>query len=211
MSNLSSINFSMIYKSRQVLSNLLKQRGYNVGDYENHSINDVHLLEKTGNLDMVVSKSNGKKLYVKFFTDKSLRDTHIYTLMDELFEIRKVISKTDDIIIVNKTPPNDTIRKTLNTLYFNDDIFVSVICIKNLQFNILDHSLVPKHEILEKEEDIKKLYKRFNVNSNNEFPQISRFDPVALAVGLKPNDICKITRKSTASIESEYYRICVPN
>ena len=131
--------------------------------------------------------------------------------MDELMEIRKVISKTDDIIIVNKTPPNDTIRKTLNTIYFNDNIFVSVICIKNLLFNILEHSLVPKHEIVEKEEDIKELYKRFNVTTNKEFPQISRYDPVALAIGLKPNDICKITRKSTASIESEYYRICVPN
>lgn len=211
MNNFSSINFSMIYKSRQVLCALLKERGYDVSNYENHSINDVHLLDKTGNLDMMVSKSNGKKLYVKFFTDKSLRDTHIYTLIDELMEIRKVISKTDDIIIVNKTPPNDTIRKTLNTIFFNDNMFVSVICIKNLQFNILQHSLVPKHEIVEKEEDIKTLFKRFNVSSNNEFPQISRYDPVALAVGLKPNDICKITRKSTASIESEYYRICVPN
>ena len=201
----------MIYKSRQVLCTLLKERGYEVGDYENHSINDVHLMDKTGNLDMMVSKPSGKKLYVKFFTDKSLRDTHVYTLMDELMEIRKVISKTDDIIIVNKTPPNDTIRKTLNVIYFNDNIFVSVICIKNLLFNILEHSLVPKHEIVEKEEDIKELYKRFNVTTNKEFPQISRYDPVALAIGLKPNDICKITRKSTASIESEYYRICVPN
>lgn len=211
MSNFSSINFSMVYKSRQIMCSVLKERGYDVSEYENHSINDVHLLDKTGQLDMVVSRDNGKKVYVKYLVDKSLRDNHVYDVIHHTIEEDKIIQKTDDIIIINKSQPNDTIKKTLNNIFFNQGIFVSVICIKNLQFNLLHHSLVPKHEIVESQEDLQALFKRFNITTNKEFPQISRYDPVALYIGLKPNDVCKITRKSKSSIESEYYRICVPN
>ena len=39
-------------------------------------------------------------------------------------------------------------------------------------------------------------------------PQISRYDPVAQAIGLRPGQICKITRPSKTAITSNYYRIC---
>lgn len=211
MANFSSINFSMVYKSRQIICAVLKERGYDVSEYENHSINDVHLLDKTGQLDMIVSRDNGKKVFVKYLVDKSLRDNHVQEVIQNTIEEDKVIQKTDDIIIINKSPPNDTIKKTLNNIFFNDGIFITVICIKNLQFNLLEHSSVPKHEIVESKEELETLFKRFNIKRSTEFPQISRYDPVAVYIGLKPNDICKITRKSKSSIESEYYRICVPN
>lgn len=211
MANFSSINFSMVYKSRQIICAVLKERGYNVSEYENHSINDVHLLDKTDQLDMIVSRENGKKVYIKYLVDKSLRDNHVKEVIQTVIEEDKVIQNTDDIIIINKSPPNDTIKKTLNKLFFNRGIFVTIICIKNLQFNLLEHSSVPKHEIVESNEELDALFKRFNIKRNSEFPQISRYDPVAIYIGLKPNDVCKITRKSKSSINSEYYRVCVPN
>ena len=42
-----------------------------------------------------------------------------------------------------------------------------------------------------------------------ELPEISRFDPVSLAIGLKPGDICKILRESKTAINGVYYRYCV--
>ena len=67
--------------------------------------------------------------------------------------------------------------------------------------------MVPDHEVLldKKKEEIKQ---KFNILYDNQFPEISRFDPVAEAIGLRPNQLCKIIRNSPTSIKSEYYRLC---
>ena len=67
--------------------------------------------------------------------------------------------------------------------------------------------MVPEHIVLtekEKEEVMKKYY----VTDIKKFPNISRFDPVALAIGVRPNEMVKIKRSSPTAIESLYYRIC---
>lgn len=33
--------------------------------------------------------------------------------------------------------------------------------------------------------------------------------PVALAIGMRPGDVCKIDRPSKSAIHSTYYRVCV--
>ena len=40
-------------------------------------------------------------------------------------------------------------------------------------------------------------------------PEISRYDPVALALLMKPGEICKIQRQSRTAILSDFYRICI--
>ena len=70
--------------------------------------------------------------------------------------------------------------------------------------------MVPKHTKLTSEEAIK-FRKDENINNDSQIPEISRFDPVALAIGLKPGDICKILRPSRISITSDYYRFCINN
>ena len=61
--------------------------------------------------------------------------------------------------------------------------------------------------------DIKKIIpdimKKYNIDNLIQFPEISRFDPVASVIGIKPNEICEIIRPSKTSIYSEYYRVCV--
>jgi DNA-directed RNA polymerase subunit H (RpoH/RPB5) len=42
-----------------------------------------------------------------------------------------------------------------------------------------------------------------------ELPRISRFDPVAQAICIKPGEVCEIMRASRNSIVSQYYRVCV--
>jgi DNA-directed RNA polymerase subunit H (RpoH/RPB5) len=50
---------------------------------------------------------------------------------------------------------------------------------------------------------------RYNITDLNQIPDISRFDPVARAIGLRPGDVCHIIRPSKTSIKTNYYRICV--
>ena len=51
--------------------------------------------------------------------------------------------------------------------------------------------------------------KKYNITDKVQFPDISRFDPVARAIGLRPGQLCHIIRPSKTSIKANYYRICI--
>ena len=68
--------------------------------------------------------------------------------------------------------------------------------------------MVPKHSVYPDEKKAE-LYKKYNITKDSEIPQISRFDPVAQAIGLRPGQICEIIRSSPTSITSVFYRFCV--
>ena len=74
-------------------------------------------------------------------------------------------------------------------------------------FDIFEHALVPFHEILtEKEKNA--LLAQFKVKPY-QMPQIKSGDPAVKAIGAKPGDILKITRKSTTAGEHVTYRYVV--
>lgn len=57
-------------------------------------------------------------------------------------------------------------------------------------FNIFDHSLVPKHEIMTQEEK-QKLLDEYRVKPY-QLPRIKASDPAAKAIGARPGDIVRI-------------------
>jgi len=73
---------------------------------------------------------------------------------------------------------------------------------------ILEHELVPKHEVLSPEEALKVL-KKLGITPD-KLPWIRASDPVARAIRAKPGDIVKITRKSPTAGETVVYRYVVP-
>ena len=81
--------------------------------------------------------------------------------------------------------------------------------IKRLQFNILDHELVPKHRVMSEKEALE-IKKKYNIQDDSQLPDISRFSPVSLAIGLRPGDLCEIMRPSKTAIMAPFYRICSP-
>jgi DNA-directed RNA polymerase subunit H (RpoH/RPB5) len=198
---------NQIYKSRNVILDILNKRGFDVNDYKGSSISEIHSMYKNEQLDMLVNKID-KKVYVKYYLAKnSIRDSIIYEYIDDLFNIDNILTKKDDLIIITKTQPNDTIIKLLKDIYNEENIFITIICIKNLQFNILNHSLVPPHKVLNDDEK-KKVFIKYNIQSDNQVPTISRFDPVSLVIGLRPTELCEIIRPSKTSITSKFYRLC---
>jgi DNA-directed RNA polymerase subunit H (RpoH/RPB5) len=67
---------------------------------------------------------------------------------------------------------------------------------------------VPSHRILTIPETIK-IRSRYNIMNDGQFPDISRFDPVAQAIGIRPSEVCEIIRPSKTAISAPYYRICI--
>lgn len=75
------------------------------------------------------------------------------------------------------------------------------------EFSILDHFLVPRHEILSPEE-AKNVLETYRVKPH-QLPYILSSDPVVKVLGAKPGDIIKITRKSDVAGVSYYYRYVI--
>ena len=158
-------------------------------------------------LDLLLENKNNTKIFVKYYLGKSLRPNNIQEIVEDLFNLEEILSKDDELLIIVKDDINDSIKSMLVHIWNSQKIFVSIISLKRLQYNILNHSLVPQHIIMTEEEklDVKKKY---NVIDDSKFPEISRFDPVSTLIGLRPDNLCKIIRPSKTSITSEFYRLC---
>jgi len=198
-----------IYNSRKTIIDLLELQKYDVTQYKDFGINDVNTLIQAKQMDMLMRKTTmDKSVYVKYHLAKSLRPVNLYEYIEDLFTLEEVLQKKDDLIVIMKDEPNDTIRKTLTDIWEKDGIYLTVINIKRLQYNIMNHQLVPPHTVLTSEET-DEFKKKYNILDNSQIPDISRFSPVSQVIGIRPNEICKIMRPSKTAIKSEYYRVCL--
>ena len=77
----------------------------------------------------------------------------------------------------------------------------------NTKFTVSTHQLVPKHEVLTKEET-KEVLEIF-ATEKDKLPKILDSDPVCKEIGAKRGDVVRILRKSDTSGESVYYRVVV--
>jgi len=161
-------------------------------------------------LDMLIKHSDSeRKVYIKYYlTAKQIRPQNLDDIIEDLFVIENVLTKDDTLIIITEDEPNDTIVTKMKYLYDHDGIFVVIHNIRRLQYNILNHKLVPSCTIL-KDEDIVKLKNEYNISNLMQLPEISRFDPQALALCVRPGNVCEFRRSSATAMFYNYYRICV--
>ena len=204
----SSQTTSSLFKSRTVLLKLLEEQGFNTKDYEEFSVNEVHIMSNNKQLDMLMSKSEKPdKIYVKYHLAKTLRRENINDYIDDLYNLEQVLNKGDTLMILIKQDPHDPLLNILNQIWEQEGIFIIIYNLERLQFNILEHSYVPKHIIMN-DDEINTFKKTYNITDNKQLPEISRYDPVALSIGMRPGQICKIIRPSKTAITTYYYRIC---
>jgi DNA-directed RNA polymerase subunit H (RpoH/RPB5) len=211
MSNISLNN--KIYKSRGVILDQLERRGYDISEYENFSLNEIHVLNQNNQLDMYLSTdeddpSKKKRCYVKYQLSGKLTKSLIADYTEDLYNIENMLDEKDQLIIILKDKVNTTVRNIISNIYLKEKHFISVYNMNRFLFNILDHAMIPMHVPLSLEEKVK-LENEYNIMSQNQWPEISRFDPVAIAIGLRPEQLCKIYRKSPNASISLYYRLCL--
>ena len=232
MSSNASKTIARVYNARKNLLELMMAQGYDVEGYTNFGVNEVNAMYAHKQLDMLVeTKSSSsdkskekpkKKAYIKFHLEKMLSAGHINDLVEDLYVLGSggeigglgistnandtVLTENDTLIIVTKHEVK-TMNQYLNQLFLQGR-FIILLSFDRLQFNILNHQYVPPHTILSKEE-LNEMMKKYNVGDKSQLPDISRYDPVALAIGMRPGDVCKIDRPSKSAIHSTYYRVCV--
>ena len=76
-----------------------------------------------------------------------------------------------------------------------------------VEFDVRQHVLVPKHEILSKEK-AQEVLERYKI-SPHQLPLIKSSDPVAKTIGAKPGDILKITHNSPTAGRAIVYRYVI--
>ncbi len=199
---------SKIYKSRNILLEILKDRGFHVEDWSDFSVTEIQAMYNNKELDMLLENpTTNKKMYVKYHLATRLGSSHIYDYVDDLFDIEDVLSADDDLIIISKDKTNLTIRDLVEQLFIKDKKFVNIYNLHDYLFNILEHEMQPTFRILSDDEK-QQIMKRYNITKDKEFPDISRFDPVSQAIGVRPGELIEIIRSSPTAVNSLYYRIC---
>ena len=211
----SSALISTVYTSRNIILDLMGKQGYNIEDYGNFSVNEVNSMKQNNQLDMLLEKKEENpvtkrknKIYIRYYLGKTIRPSNLQEMIDDLFNLEEILKKDDTLFIIIKDEINETLTNELKHIWESDGIFIVIENIKRLQFNILDHDLVPEHTIVPESEVIN-IMKKYNITDKIQFPDISRFDPVARAIGLRPGQLCHIIRPSKTAIEADYYRICI--
>ena len=129
-----------------------------------------------------------KKTYVTFIGKKvGVKDVKL-KILDFLEE------KTYDIlIIISKYKLNSYVMNKLNNL--NKEI--QIFSYNNFYMNLIEHFLVPKHQILDK-----KYEKLIKEKFNNKLPLIKKKDPICKYYNCKVGQVLKIYRKHEI-----YYRL----
>jgi DNA-directed RNA polymerase subunit H (RpoH/RPB5) len=212
-----------LFNSRRHLLTLLATQGYYVDNDVDFSIQDVSIMFNNNQLDMLLSNqsesssketseavASPKKVYVRYYTGKALRTNVLDEIIEQSFvdDADVLNKKTDTLIVVVDDEPNDSLRQRLTYLYDNQGIFVVVHNIKRLQYNLLKHVMVPEMTILSPEET-QTLMEVRNIKDLSQLPEMSRFDPLALATCMRPQQVCRLRRISTSAYEYDYYRVCV--
>ena len=205
---MSSNRVLKLYNARLNVLEQLEEIGYDVSEYKNFSINAVDVMNESTQMDMLVKREmDNKKVYIHFF-DASFGKKHLDELIEELFEIENALSLEDTLIVITNDEPNDTLISRLKYVWEQSKYMVVVQNIKRLQYNVLKHQYVPPCSILN-EQQVTEFKQTFSIQNSKQLPEISRFDPQALAICLRPGDIVQFERKSETAMTYNYYRVCV--
>lgn len=208
----SSSLVAQVFKARNSLFQQLEEQGFQVQDITHFSVTEINLMLRHDQLDFTVSMPPDaiiqRKAYVKFYLAKALRPANVEDLVSQMFKVEEILTKDDILYIITMSDPNETLLKKLNLIWQRDKILVNIYGLQRLQANILAHVKVPQHIVLSEEEE-KEVRERYNIVKNEQIPSISRFDPVAVALGMRPGQLCKINRYSPTSGRAVYYRLCI--
>ena len=204
-----SQTISKIFKSRKIILKQAAQKGFDISEYDQFSINEIASLYNNKQLDLLlVNNDTNKKIYFKYHLGTKIRTNHIYDYIEDLFNIDEILTQEDDLIIITKERLNDNLVNFLDILFKKDKYYINVYNYNDFLYDILDNNLVPPHRVISDEEK-QELKKKYNIVNDSQFPEVSRFDPVAVIFCIRPGEVFEIIRSSQTSLLTKYYRLCI--
>ena len=138
----------LISKARQNVLELMNQNGYDTTEYDNFTKSEVNAMNSYQQLDMLLTKEDNSKIYIRFALDTKITVNLIKRMVEDLFSdtegeeesVTPTLTKRDTLYIIFQTDPNKTVVNMLKHIWETDGIYIIPQSIMRLQFNILKHT-----------------------------------------------------------------------
>lgn len=200
-------------KTRCILTEMLEYRGYDISNIS--SFTTFTGTDKLDKLSINLSK-NGKELIQVHYEVESTRTNHKKLTK----RIEDIISKLDSpekskdltIIFLVRDGMTPSVKEAIRLLSEKYGVFIQIFPIRNLMYNCTKHKSVPQHIRITKTEYevyLQDFLDSLHIESLENLPKIFDTDPVAMFIGLRPGEMCKIIRPSMSAGEHIVYRYCV--
>lgn len=200
-------------KTRCILTEMLEYRGYDISNIS--SFTTFTGTDKLDKLSINLSK-NGKELIQVHYEVDSTRTNHkkltkrIEDIISKLESPEK--SKDLTIIFLVRDGMTPSVKEAIRLLSDKYEVFIQIFPIRNLMYNCTKHKSVPQHIRITKTEYevyLQDFLDSLHIESLENLPKIFDTDPVAMFIGLRPGEMCKIIRPSMSAGEHIVYRYCV--
>lgn len=200
-----NINYSSDEEDIIIITNLLKM-------LENRNL-ITKLSANNKTLIETINRSFHKYMYYNITLDSPDKNGNkIYKLIYVNDEIDKIVKNTNVFNFITKYPneykiiltDNITKKTMLQSIQYKN---VEVFKKRMFLLNLVDHILVPIHQLLSEQEKIQ-IRDEYNVEFT-KYPKIYITDPISKYYNAKIGDVFRIIRPSNTAGTSVFYRVVV--
>lgn len=204
-------NSTVFYETYKTILNMLGNRGYEkpplmpYDEFKNISRDALTIRTKKPKNDEGVenvenAEGGEEKIVVYFPNDEKIGIKPIRIYKNEMDE-----DEIKNAIIVVRAAITPFAKQEILTLTKSSDFCMEIFTEEQLSFDVVQHTLVPKHELLSLK-DRKELLDKYKIKET-QLPRILKEDPISRYYGFKTGEIIKITRSSETSGTYVYYRL----
>lgn len=188
------MNKEQIVTSFEVILEMLRDRGINIGDVQSEHINEILRADSLKQVIEIIIND----MKIVYYTPLKFK----WADVKKYFEDTEKFSLYILVVQENITQNN---MKSINAL----NLPLEIHLLSRLQFNITKHVLVPKHEVIRGKESIEQVLTMYKLKNKYQLPIILKTDPIARYYGMRNGDLVKIIRKSETAGEYIMYRCCL--
>jgi DNA-directed RNA polymerase subunit H (RpoH/RPB5) len=189
---------------KTILTNCIKMLTARKLLNEKHIEKNIKNVLDTINIDLTFS------IPIENYTSDSDKIYIVKIITHKITSVSKT-SPINDFLTSHKSSPKIIIVKDISkkaaqmitTAFPKTEVFLE----EELMINIIDNELVPKHELLSKEEE-EDFYKAYDCKKKN-IPKIYSTDPIVRYYNMPIGSICKIIRPSKTAGFVPFYRLII--